>query len=61
MTDMQLRGYVTPEDFTGTDAEKLQQALNYAAESDIRMVVLSGSYHADTVLTIPANMYVVLE
>lgn len=61
MNEMLMRGYVTPEDFTGTDGEKLQQALNFAAESDIRMVVLSGDYHADTVLTVPANMYVVLE
>lgn len=61
MNEMLMRGYVTPEDFTGTDAEKLQQALNVAAESDIRMVVLSGNYVSDTVLTVPANMYVVLE
>ena len=61
MTEMLMRGYVTPEDFSGTDAQRLQQALNVAAESDIRMVVLSGNYVSDAVLTIPANMYVALE
>jgi len=61
MIELKIRGYVTPEDFTGTDAEKLQQALNVAAEQDIRKVIVTGTYHADKPLTIPANMHLLLE
>ena len=61
MDKLLLRGYVTPEDFSGTDTEKLQAALNYAAEADIRKVVISGDYSADKALTIPAQTHLVLE
>ena len=61
MDKLVLRGYVTPEDFAGTDAEKLQSALDYAAKADIRKVVVSGDYAADQVLTIPAQTHLVLE
>lgn len=61
MIELKIRGYVTPEDFTGTDAEKLQQALNMAAEQDIRKVIVTGTYHADKPLTIPANMHLLLD
>jgi len=61
MLDFRIRGFVTPEDFTGTDSQRLQQALDFAAESDIRKVVLTGEYHAEQSLVIPAGMYLVLE
>lgn len=61
MLEWKMRGYVTPGDFTGTDAEKLQQALTYAAQSDIWKVVVDHSCHADAPITVPANMYLVLE
>ena len=61
MIELKIRGYVTPEDFTGTDTEKLQQALNCAAEQDIRKVIVTGTYHADKPLTVPANMHLILD
>lgn len=61
MDKLILRGYVTPEDFTGTDTEKLQAALDYSAKADIRKVVISGDYTADQVLTIPAQTHLILE
>jgi hypothetical protein len=61
MVDFRIRGFVTPEDFTGTDAQRLQQALDFAAESDIGKVVLTGEYYAQQSLVIPAGMYLVLE
>lgn len=61
MDKLLLRGYVTPEDFSGSDTEKLQAALDYAAKADIRKVVICGDYTADKVLTIPAQTHLVLE
>lgn len=61
MTEWKMRGYVTPEDFTGTDAEKLQQALDCAVEMDIRKVVISKTCYANALITVPANIYLVLE
>ena len=61
MSDLRLRGYVTPEDFTGTDAEKLRQALDYAVQMDIRKVVITKTCYANAQITVPANMYLVLE
>ena len=53
MREWKLRGYLTPEDFTGTDGEKLQLALNKAAELDIRKVIVTGIYHAEMPLIMP--------
>lgn len=61
MTEWKLRGYVTPEDFTGTDAQKLRQALDCAVEMDIRKVVITKACYANDPVTIPAGMYLVLE
>lgn len=61
MREWKLRGYLTPEDFSGTDGEKLQQALDRAAELDIRKVVIAGVYHAETPLIVPDHMHLVLD
>ena len=39
MIELKLRGYVTPEDFEGTDAERIQKALDCAEKEDIRKVM----------------------
>ena len=61
MREWKLRGYLTPEDFAGTDGEKLQQALNRAAELDIRKVVITGVYHAEAPLIVPDHMHLILD
>ena len=43
MLNMRLRGYVTPEDFVGTDTQRIQQALDTSAKYDIGRVVLKGA------------------
>lgn len=60
MREWKLRGYLTPEDFEGTDARRIQQALDRAAELDIRKVVLTGLYRAETPLILPAQTHLVL-
>ena len=35
---------ITPDDFTGTDIEKMQQALDYAIENDIKSIKLNRLY-----------------
>ena len=47
MEDLRLRGYVTPEDMTGTDSERIRGALDLCAELDIGKVVLSGTYQIE--------------
>ncbi len=54
MEELKLRGYVTPEDCTGSDAEKLQKALDLAVELDIRKVIVEKSYTLDKTVLIPA-------
>lgn len=61
MIDLKLRGYVTPEDFEGSDRERIQKALDYADEEDIRKVVLSGEYNADLAITIPCGIHLVFD
>ena len=36
---------ITPDDFTGTDIEKMQQALDYAIENDIKSIKLNRLYN----------------
>lgn len=61
MDEMKLRGYVTPEDFSGSDTEKLQQALDTAAEKDIGKVIVTGSYTVEKTLLVPEGMHLVFE
>ena len=61
MIDLKLRGYVTPEDFEGSDRERIQKALDCADKEDIRKVVLSGMYNADSAIIIPCGMHLVLD
>ena len=61
MLKMRLRGYVTPEDFVGTDTQKIQQALDTSAKYDIGRVVLKGAYQVDKTLYIHPMTDLVLE
>ncbi len=61
MIELKLRGYVTPEDFEGTDRERIQKALDCAAKEDIRKVILSGTYKTDSAIVIPGGMHVVFD
>ena len=61
MLEMRLRGYVAPEDFEGSDTERIQKALDMSAELDIGRVVLKGSYAVDKTLWIHPMTDLVLE
>lgn len=61
MPDFRLRGYVSPEDFTGTDTQKLQQALDTSAGLDIGRVLVQGDYKVDSTLWIRPMTDLVLE
>ena len=61
MLELKLRGYVTPEDFEGSDGERIQRALDTAKSEDIAKVVLRGRYKADMPITVPDCMHLVLE
>ncbi len=50
MLKFKLRGYLTPEDFLGSDTERIQKALDTSHSQDIGRVVLSGSYEVDKTL-----------
>ena len=52
MLQWRLRGYVTPEDFEGSDAQRIQKALDAAHELDIGRVVLTGVYTVDRTVRI---------
>lgn len=61
MQQLLLRGYVTPEDFTGTDTQRLQQALDTARKLDLRKVVLTGSYASQAPLTLFPGLHLCIE
>ena len=61
LLELKVRGYVAPEDFEGSDAERIQKALDLAKSADIAKVVLTGTYRADAPLTVPCGMHVVLD
>lgn len=61
MNEFKLRGYVTPEDFEGSDAERIQKALDTASKEDICRVILKGNYKADTPITVPSHMHLVFD
>lgn len=61
MLNMRLRGYVTPEDFVGTDTQRIQQALDTSAKYDIGRVVLKGAYTVEETLYIAPMTDLVLE
>lgn len=60
MEEILLRGFVTPEDFAGSDTHRLRQALTFAMELDLRKVVLRGQYVADAPLVLPAPLHLEL-
>ena len=57
MEEILLRGYVTPEDFEGSDTQRLQKALQMAMEWDLRKVVLEGEYVAEQPIELPAPLH----
>ena len=59
MEDLKMRGYVSPEDFEGAPAEKIQRALNLAEQEDIRKVVIEGHYHLERTVFIPSQTEIV--
>ena len=59
MEELKLRGYVCPEDFEGSDAERIQKAIDTAEAEDIRKVVLRGTYGVDQTLVIPDQTEIV--
>ena len=61
MLEMRLRGYVAPEDFEGTDTQRIQKALDTSKELDIGRVVLKGGYTIDETLWIHPTTDLVLE
>ena len=61
MLEMRLRGYVTPEDFEGTDTERIQKAFDASNEYDIGRVVLNGDYTVDKTVWIYPMTDIVLE
>ncbi len=60
MDEMILRGFVSPEDFTGSPAEKLQAALSAAAGKDIRKVIIEGRWQVDQTLIVPVPVEIIL-
>lgn len=56
MTELKLRGYVTPEDFGGD----VQKALDMAEKLDIRKVILEKDYVNQEPLTVPAFTHLIL-
>jgi len=61
MLDMLLRGYVTPEDFAGTDTERLQKAFDASHELNIGRVVLKGSYAVEKTILMQGMTDLVLD
>ena len=61
VNELKLRGYVTPEDFDGSDRERIQKALDVAKKEDICKVVLKGNYRTDGAVVIPCGMHLVLD
>ena len=56
MTELKLRGYVTPEDFGGD----VQKALDMAEKLDIRKVILEKKYVNKEPLIVPALTHLIL-
>jgi hypothetical protein len=61
MEELKLRGYVSPEDFDGTPADKIQKALDLAEKEDIRKVVIEGGYLVDRTVFIPSQTEIILK
>lgn len=61
MDEMKLRGYVLPEDFTGSDSEKLQQAVDTAIAKDIRKVILKGEYTLEKTVFLGEQIHILFE
>lgn len=60
MDEMRLRGFVSPEDFTGSDTERVQNAVDTAVNKDIRKVILNGDYTVDKTVILPEQIHIVI-
>ena len=61
MDEMKLRGFVTPEDFSGSDTEKLQSAIDTAKEKDICKVIIKSDLKTEKTIVLPPLMHIVLD
>lgn len=56
---LKIRGYVSPDDFKGSDTERLQSALDTAHELDINKVIVKGDIKLSNTVLIPGSMEVI--
>lgn len=61
MDNLRLRGYTVPGDYTGTDSERMQKALDVAHEKDINKVIISGEYSLDKTVFVPALTEIIFD
>lgn len=61
MDKLRMRGYTVPEDYTGTDSQRIQKALDTAHEKDINKVIISGNYSLDETVFIPELTEIILD
>ncbi len=61
MNEKKLRGYTVPCDYQGSDAERIQQALDESSALHIGRVVLNGSYLIDKTLVIREDTELVFD
>ena len=59
--EIRLRGDVRPEDFTGSDTERIEQALALCARYSVGRVKLTGSYTVTRSLVLPQDIDFVLD
>ena len=60
MREWKLRGYVSPNDFSGSDAQRLQSALNEAAALDVGRVIVEDDLVCGEAVSLPGGMHLVL-
>ena len=58
---LKIRGYVSPEDFAGTDTEKLQNALDTAHTLDINKVIVKGEFVLEDTVKIHESTEVIFD
>ncbi len=61
MNELKLRGFVSPEDFSGSDSEKIQQALDTSCKEDIGKVIIEGKYTLDKTVVVYSKTEVIFK